>query len=1091
MLTVYKASAGSGKTFQLVVEYLKLILENPYNYKHILAVTFTNKATNEMKSRILEQLYKLANDEKSDYISHLQENNTYSEQFIRQQAKQVIKNILHDYNRFSVNTIDSFTQKVIKSFNRELGISPNFTVELDTDMLLIEAVDNMMARIDKDKDLLKWLKEFSKEKIENNRSQHLETDIISLGSELFKESFQVFFPEEGDSAYTKENLDNFNTELQTLRKNFEKALKEQGKEAVLMMKSLDLGPADFSGGATRSIGSFFVKLSNGQQPNFTKTVRESALDVEKWSSKTSKRRDEILHAAESRLQPKLVEIVNYYDQNSEQYFTAKSVLSQLRMLGILTDLKEEIKRLAHEKGVLMLSDSNLLLSKIIGNTDSPFVYEKIGNFYKHFMLDEFQDTSGLQWFNLKPLLSNSLAEGNKNLIVGDVKQSIYRWRNSDWNILAEQLNSDFTPEQREEITLEYNWRSDKNIINFNNEIIKSLKEQFNEYLFTGVEDKTIYREKLEKIYETFEQKPGKTDKPDTGYIEVNFLPGDEFYEDSASLLVEQVKYLQDKGVKAREIAILIRRNKEGTPIIEQFLSAAKLEENKDYNLSVLSNESLFLHASKAVLFAMSVIELLIDPENKITRAALLQMWQVWLKPELKKKGISIQTVKGQNLLNFEDTKEWHLEENFEKIFSNELNERLAAVKEKVLLSSLDETITYISSLFHLFDLETELPYLQTLIDKAGELKSSLSNDLSNFLLWWNEKGSGTSVNVNEDFDSIRLITVHKSKGLEYKAVLLPFLDWKSSSGGNKSDILWCHSENKPFNSFPLLPVRMSSSLAETEFKEIYFEEKTKSYIDLLNLVYVAFTRAKSVLMVNCPEAVEPKKNAKPSDKPINYILHKTLIALENNSTFNQCWNEDKTQFKSGIVPPEKEEKHKVQSVTIKNYRFFDFSEKIKLRMNAEDFLVEDENHHSVKNTGKIIHDILADIETSKDIEKACTRALLDGKINENEFTEIRQTLNENLNLETVKSWFDGSYRILNERDLLTSGKLLRPDRIMYLNEEAIVVDYKTGEKHPKYTKQVQQYAEELKNSGFKKVSGYLWYLHTGEIEKTCERSAIL
>ncbi len=1085
MLTVYKASAGSGKTFQLVVEYLKLILDNPFNYKHILAVTFTNKATNEMKSRILEQLYKLANDEKSDYIEHLQKNTSYSEQFIRQRAKQVLKNILHDYNRFSVNTIDSFTQKVIKSFNRELGISPNFTVELDTDMLLIEAVDNMIARIDKDKDLLKWLKEFSKEKIENNRSQHLESDIKSLGEELFKESFQVFFPEEGDSEYTKENLENFNNELQALCKNFEKELKTKGKEAVQMMESSDLGPADFSGGKTRSIGNFFVKLSNGSQPNFTKTVRECAIDIEKWSSKTSKRRDEILQAAESKLQPKLIEIVDYYDQNSVHYNTAHAVLRQLRMLGILTDLKEEIKHLAHEKGVLMLSDSNLLLNKIIGNSDSPFVYEKIGNFYKHFMLDEFQDTSGLQWSNLKPLLTNSLAEGNKNLIVGDVKQSIYRWRNSDWNILAEQLNSDFTSTQLDNITLKHNWRSDKNIINFNNEIIQSLKNQFSEYLFTGIEEQSVYQDKLEKIYESFQQIPGKTNSRETGYVEMNFLPSDEFYDDSVSLLLKQVKYLQDKGIKAHETAILIRRNKEGASIIEHFLSAAKLEENKQYNLSVLSNESLFLHASKAVLFVMGIIELFIDPDNKITQATLLQLWQVWLKPELKKRGIATQTAKGQNLLDFEDTKEWHLQDNFEETFEEELNDKLAEAKEKVLLSSLDETIIHISSLFHLFDLETELPFLQTLIDKAGELKSSLSNDLSNFLLWWNEKGSGTSVSVNEEVDSIRLITIHKSKGLEYKAVLLPFLDWKTSSGGNRNDILWCHSENKPFNRFPLLPVRMSGTLAETEFKEDFFEEKTKSYIDLLNLVYVAFTRAKSVLIANCPEAEEPKKNAKPSDKPINYILNKALLSL-NESTFGKYWNTDRTQFCYGIIPPENEETKSANAVAIKNYRFYDFSKKIRLRMNAEDFLIEDESHHSVKNTGKIIHDILADIETTKDIDKACTRALIDGKISKKEFSEIQIIIKENLNQNIVKDWFDGSYRVLNERDLLTSKKLLRPDRIMYCNDEAIVVDYKTGEKNPKYSGQVQQYAEELKKSGFKKVNGYLWYLHTGEIEKICE-----
>ncbi len=1086
MLTVYKASAGSGKTFQLVVEYLKLILENPFNYQHILAVTFTNKATNEMKSRILEQLYKLANNDKSDYVSHLQEGNDYTEQYIRNSAKKVLKNILHDYNRFSVSTIDSFTQKVIKSFNREMGISPNFGVELDNEMLLAEAVDNLMARIGKDKKLLQWLKDFSKEKIENKRSQHLENDIKKLGEELFKESFQVFFPEEGESVYNKENLEDFNKDLRKIKTDFENELKAKGKTAVELMESANLGPADFSGGASRSIGSFFVKLANAQIPNFTKTVCDSAENIEKWSTKTSKRRDDILQIAETELQPKLIEIITYYDQNLERYNTVLAVISQLRMLGILTDLKEEIKNIAREKGVLMLSDSNLLLSKIIGNSDAPFVYEKIGSFYKHFMLDEFQDTSGLQWNNFKPLLTNSLAEGNTNLIVGDVKQSIYRWRNSDWNILAQQLNSDFSPNQQKQVTLEYNWRSDKNIIDFNNAVFKHIKLKFEEYLFNGIDDKKVYVEKLDRIYESYEQSPGKADKEKTGYVKACFLPDDDFERNSTTLLIEQIKSLQDKGIKAREIAILIRKNKEGGPIIEQFLAAAKLKENNNYNLSVLSNESLFLHASRAVVFAMGVIELLIDPKNKITKATLMQLWQNWLKPELKKRGIATRSENGQNLLDFTDSESWQLQQNFESEFENYLSDKITQAKEKVLLSSLDETLTQICSIFNLFQLETELPFLQTLIDKAGELKSSLSNDLSNFLFWWNEKGSGTSVNVNEEVDSIRLLTVHKSKGLEFKAVLLPYVDWKTGPSGFNAPVLWCSSANPPFNRFPLLPVRYGSSLDKSEFKHRYFEEKLNNYVDTFNLVYVAFTRAKSILIMHSPEVEEPKKNSSPSDKPFNYILQRALTAQAQEKKFEKSWNSENTVFEFGTIPLNSEKKEVSKSKTISKYRFNDFSDKIKLRITGEDFLVEDEKHHSVKNTGKLIHEILSEIDTTNDVEQACTKAFLDGKIDKNELENIQQTLNTSLLIPEVMHWFDGTYQVLNERDLLTSDGLLRPDRIMFKGNEAIVVDYKTGEKHSKYNRQVLEYADKLKQTGFEKVTGYLWYLQSNEIEMVGE-----
>ena len=539
-------------------------------------------------------------------------------------------------------------------------------------------------------------------------------------------------------------------------------------------------------------------------------------------------------------------------------------------------------------------------------------------------------------------------------------------------------------------------------------------------------------------------------------------------------------------IKAEDTVILIRKNREGTEIIEAFLAAAKLPENKRYNLSVLSNESLFLHASKGVLFVMETIQLLIDPDNEITKASMLQLWQNWLKPELKIRGIATDSKDGQNLLDFTESEDWHLQTGFKETFQNELGDKLQATKEKVLLSSLDETITQVCALFGLFNLESELPFLQTLIDKAGELKTSLSNDLSNLIFWWKEKGYKSSVNVNEEVSSIRLLTVHKSKGLEFKAVLLPYLNWETSWSGTNAPILWCQSDSAPFNKFPLLPVQAGTTMSESEFKKVYFDEKVSNYIDTLNLVYVAFTRAKSVLIMNCPEATETKSKSPSSEKPLHYLLYKALQSQVTLTPFENCLDEEKLVFEYGTIPQSKEKTQQASSILIKNYRFKDFSKKIKLRLSGEDFLVEDEKHHSVKNIGKLIHEILSEIETSDDVEMACLKAFHDGKIDKNELDEIQQTIKNNLALTEVKHWFDNTYNILNERDLLTPNKLLRPDRIMTLENSAIVVDYKTGAKSEKYNKQVQHYAETLKATGFKKVTGYLWYLNTNEVEKVGE-----
>lgn len=1081
MLTVYKASAGSGKTFQLVVEYLKLILKNPYNYKHILAVTFTNKATNEMKSRILEQLYELASNQKSDYILPLQKDNDFTETFIRKRAGQVLKNILHDYNRFSINTIDSFTQKVIKSFNRELGISPNFSVELDSEIILEEAIDRMFAKISEDKNLLKWLREFSKEKIENNHSQRIDDDIKSLGKELFKENFQVFFPEEGESVYNRENLSEFNKELRQIKTSFENNLKKKAGELFNLIVQNGFDVDDFSYKKS-GVAGYIQNTGNGTIKEPGTRVLTACEEIKKWFAVKHNQAAELYSLVENSLQPGLIDLVAYFTNNFERYNTAEAILRQLRMLGILTDLKEEIKVLLQEKGILQMSDSNLLLSKIIGQSDSPFVYEKIGSFYKHFMLDEFQDTSGLQWHNFKPLLLNSLAEGHSNLIVGDVKQSIYRWRNSDWNILAEQLNSDFTKEQKEDFTLDYNWRSDKNIIEFNNAVFGNLKDAFENYLFSGIDNNKTALEKFKNIYSSYQQKPGKKEAEQTGYIQANFLPKDDFKEASIKLLIEQVKLLQDQGVKPEDTVILIRKNRDGIEIIEYFLAAAKLPENQKYNLSVLSNESLFLNASKGVLFVIEIMQLLVDPDNLITKASLLQLWQSWLKPELKKRGIPIDSRNGQNLLDFTDSEKWHLQNNFKEQFENELSEKMEQAKQKVLLSSLDETITQICSLFGLFNVESELPFLQTLIDKAGELKTSLSNDLSNLLFWWKEKGYKSSVNVNDKVNSIRLLTVHKSKGLEFKAVLIPFLNWETSWSGTNAPILWCTSQNLPFNKFPLLPVKAGTTMAASEFAPVFYNEKVNNYIDTFNLVYVAFTRAKSALIMNCPEINESKSQ----EKPIQYLLYKALKAQTLAEPFKSCLDDETQVFEFGTISKSEEKPTANNSIIIKNYRFKDFNEKIKLRLSGEDFLVEVDEHQSVKNIGKLVHEILSEIETKDDIEKACMKAFCDGKIDKNELEKIKQTIKNNLELAEVKDWFNGSYSILNERDLLSTKKLLRPDRIMVSGNKAIVVDYKTGDKNPqKYNRQVEEYAKTLKNTGFEKVSGYLWYLSLNELEEVC------
>jgi ATP-dependent exoDNAse (exonuclease V) beta subunit len=476
---------------------------------------------------------------------------------------------------------------------------------------------------------------------------------------------------------------------------------------------------------------------------------------------------------------------------------------------------------------------------------------------------------------------------------------------------------------------------------------------------------------------------------------------------------------------------------------------------------------LFLHASKGVLFVVAVMEWLVNPDNQINNTQMLDLWLNWLKPL------------HQNNSNY---KNWTTSYDLNEVFETELGKHLEEISKKLLLSSLNESITRISSYFGIFKLSAELPFLQTLMDKAGELKSTLSNDISNFLLWWNEIGQNISVNVNDDLDAIRLLTVHKSKGLEFKAVLIPYFNWSTSWSSINSPLLWCIPKSAPFNHWPLLPIKVNKELTNSEFRQEYYTEKLNYLIDSMNLVYVAFTRAKSALFIQSPQPhVDKKGEEKGSDTGRMLLL--ALRSLVAQSEFSQSFDADEEHFEFGKLVKYTVEKEKNNTHVITSYAFNDFTDKIQLRSSGDDFLVQSEQHTSEKNLGKIVHEILAEIELESDVEEACNKALRSGKILPNEFNTIYSSIKNNLNISAVKSWFNGTYTILNERNVLDKTRIHRPDRIMTKGEKSIVVDYKTGEKHVTYNRQIERYTQALASTGFKHVEGYLWYLNSNEVEK--------
>lgn len=1052
MLTVYKASAGSGKTFRLVVDFLKLLMLDERNYRHILAVTFTNKATAEMKERVVEQLSFLAAGKETPYQKILSDETGLSKEIMAEKSGRVLENILFDYNRFAVSTIDKFTQRIIKAFNREVGITPDFQIELDSELIIDEAIDRLIASIDTNKALRLWLEDFIEEKIRNNKNFAVEKDLKNLGKELFKERFQNKLAE---LITFFKNPTSRKKYLEMLNKNiyaFEKQVISLASDIVTNYSSHGYTNNDFSYKAG-GVAGFLEKTAKGTIPAEIKSrTLDAAESEEKWIAKKDGKK-EMIPLIASKLKPLLSQLVTYYNSHSKLYFTSKAIKYEWFTMAVLLDLNEEISNLNREKSILPLANSNLLLKSIIDGNETPFIYEKTGNTYHHYMLDEFQDTSAMQWENFRPLIGNALSMGTSNLAVGDVKQSIYRWRNSNWNILASKIYNDFPGFEINAVTLDHNYRSDERVVSFNNAFFRAFVKHMaaNESLAPVSEQ---YQPILEAIYADVEQIPVKTEKGN-GYVKIEFVEDDDigFKENSLEKLAEQIKLLQDNGFSAGDIAILVRTNVQGEEIVNYFLEIAHLRENGNYNLKVLSNESLFLRSSPAVNFVIGIIRHLIIKEDRLTKATLLQLHA--------------------HLFSIEENA-WYENQEFETEFETRFRADLIQLEQDILTSSIDEILIRICKKFGLFELVPALPFLQTLIDKAAEIRKKMTNDLSNFLLWWDEHGQSVSVQINEEVDAIRLLTIHKSKGLEFKAVLIPFFNWRIAE--NRQNIIWCTPHEHPFNEAPMVPLSFGSALEKTIFASDYYHEYFNIVVDNLNLAYVAFTRARSVLMVNVPK--------KCTKSTIGYFFEKTLMEITEQASFEPTWKSDNLVFETGKLPvSEKKEMGEVLRENTK-WHFTPFDNRLKLRTDNDDFIEVLTDGKTRKNLGKLIHHILSEIRIAADFDTALEKATLTGDLQPSELEMVKSEISNMLNHPVAQNWFNGTYKIYNEKQLLTTFNTYRPDRIMVRNNEAVVVDFKSGTiKESIYKEQVKRYCNTLIESGIPDVNGYLWYLPTNEIEK--------
>jgi ATP-dependent helicase/nuclease subunit A len=1112
-LTIYKASAGSGKTFAITREYIHLLFRDADNYRHILGVTFTNKATAEMKGRIVAELHKLATGAASPYADKLCSDFRLTPQVLKQRSALILSKILHDYSHFSIFTIDSFFQRIIRTFAREIGFYQGFEIELDQSRILTAAVDQMIFELDANPVLKDWLVRFAENKIVEGSSWNFNRDIEKIGNEVFKENFKEFGSTLIDKITDKTFIHNFSEKLSHIRTNFENALRQKGLEAVAIIQKHALISDDFNGKSKTGIGGFFEKIAKLER--FDKwEVKDNARNhfdnIDKWSAKTAPaaKKNDIQSAYNAGLNKLLGEIIAMHDDQLRTYQSAVEVQKNLYVLGVVADLLIHIREYTSGRNLFMISDTAQFLRRLIDGSDAPFVYERTGTFIHHFMIDEFQDTSALQWYNFKPLIVNSLAEGNENWVVGDVKQSIYRWRNSDWTILSEKITGEVYPHAFKVENLHYNYRSSRNIIQFNNSFFgNAIAALRNEVMASQaeapIEGMDDFDRLLSNAYSDFAQLVPDKNNTDRGFVKVGVISKNDdsdlkFEDQVLEKLPAILENLQDQQYNLKDIAILVRTRAEGNSVSEFLLKYQKQKGNSQYRYDILSNDSLLLKNSEVIKWLVAAFTCIASPDDHLNKAFLAYQYAQYLYPTTAQAQESNSNTTNQSASNASNPPQVSGEttgtdRNIHSLFSS--SERLSGklgeffgqenLKQYPVYELCDKLIEF----FGLANLKSELPFIQAFQDMLQEYMRKEPVDLNSFLHWWEENQEKRVISMPDGQDAIRLMTFHTAKGLEFGVVLIPFGDWTFMKSGWGGNMLWCSTDVEPFADLELLPVNLSKGLEKTIFSRDYFREKALSYVDNLNLLYVAFTRAIDALYVFIPE---PTKDA--IDNNIGNLICQSLssVAIEPSTVdypairLNDYWLKDENTFAYGQLPLSeiKKEQEETISLDAASYTVRSVSDVVKQVIQANDYMVgEGETLASRINTGKIMHEVFQRIKTPDDVDDALLTLLLEGKISASDVKQLSTDIRKLLSNKKINDWFSSNWEVRTEAGiLLQDGSLPRPDRVLTNGSKAVVIDYKFGETEQEANLwQVRNYMKYIRQMNYTQVEGYLWYVNMNKV----------
>lgn len=1034
-LIVYKASAGSGKTFTLATEYIKLVVRNPQSYRQILAVTFTNKATEEMKMRILSQLYGISRglESSKNYLDVVCHDLSVSPAYVRKQAATALKLMLHNYSYFRVETIDTFFQGVLRNLARELELTANLRVGLNDGQVEEMAVDQLIESLSTTDKVLQWIMKYIMDNISDDRSWNVIGQIKQFGKTIFHDYYKQESKLLEQKMAQKDFFDNYTEILQRIRKKSLNEMQTYADSFFSVLEAEGLTVDDFSYGKS-GVASIFLKIRNGQldESIVGKRITDAVGQPEKWCKKTHPRHDLIYALAEGSLGDVLQRAIEQRPHSWRQYQSAELTLRHLSQLRLLGSIEQRVRQLNEEQNRFLLSDTQKFLHDLIDESDSPFIYEKMGTQLEHIMIDEFQDTSTVQWKNFKVLLDETMShQDTENLIVGDVKQSIYRWRSGDWRLLAN-IHDQFThPDERIDIkTLATNYRSARRIIDFNNAFFTQA---------AAIEEVAAYDDVVQHVPES---------RGDEGKVTIQLLRSEDYQEETLRLLVEHFQTLISKGVKMSDIAILVRINSL-IPLIANYF----MEHLPD--VSIVSDEAFRLDASPAVTCIVQAIRQLLQPSDEIAKAYLARMAG----------GV--------------------LPESFDR------------QRNELMRLPLYELVNRLLELFQLQQMEGQNAYLCAFFDQVSAFVSENTSDLNAFLREWEENLCRKTIQSDE-LTGLRLISIHKSKGLEFPHVLIPFCDWQLEK--TQGNILWCKPQEAPYNQLPIVPIDYSQKgMAGTIYEHDYLEEHQQNIVDNLNLLYVAFTRASQSLFVIGKRGSKASRSA----------LIEQVIPLLANCLEGVCIDgEDDIQstlcFNYGTHLLSKHP-HSVQTNTDNIFmvhpesidvpiEIFEGKAEFRQSNKSREFAGSDDRDEKdgYIQLGSVLHNVFKNIRTANDIDDALRQMEFEGIVYGEGMTRerIEQLLRKRLQDPRVSDWFSNRWTLYNECTILsvesTTGRVYerRPDRVMSNDAgQWVVIDFKFGHERDEYYHQVREYMELLRQMGHTEVSGYLWFVYSNKIKE--------